>query len=70
VEKRHGKREFLGHEPTVLVIGAGQSGLSIAARLKQLGISALIIDKNERIGDNWRSRYRVCSLFVFFLTLA
>ncbi|KAL8855792.1 MAG: hypothetical protein Q9178_007556 [Gyalolechia marmorata] len=44
-------------EPTVIIIGAGQGGLTIAARLKQLGVSALIIDRNERIGDNWRNRY-------------
>ncbi|KAL8727123.1 MAG: hypothetical protein Q9166_006256 [cf. Caloplaca sp. 2 TL-2023] len=44
-------------EPTVLVVGAGQGGLTIAARLKQLGVPTLIIDRNERIGDNWRNRY-------------
>ncbi|KAL8759440.1 MAG: hypothetical protein Q9199_000745 [Rusavskia elegans] len=44
-------------EPTVLIIGAGQGGLTIAARLKQLKIPTLIIDRNERIGDNWRNRY-------------
>jgi phosphoglycerate dehydrogenase-like enzyme len=51
--------EFVGAEedqtksPKVLIIGAGQSGSSIAARLKALDISALVIDKNERIGDSW-----------------
>ncbi|CAL8582844.1 hypothetical protein XPA_008487 [Xanthoria parietina] len=44
-------------EPTVLIIGAGQGGLTIAARLKQLKIPTLIIDRNGRIGDNWRNRY-------------
>lgn len=29
----------------------------MAARLKQLGVPTLIIDRNERIGDNWRHRY-------------
>ena len=33
------------------------SGLSAAARLKFLGINALVVEKNERIGDNWRNRY-------------
>jgi hypothetical protein len=37
--------------------GAGQAGLTIAARLKILGIKSLIVDREERIGDNWRSRY-------------
>ena len=38
-------------------LGAGQAGLSIAARLKVLNIKSLIVDREERIGDNWRSRY-------------
>ncbi|KAL8836109.1 MAG: hypothetical protein Q9170_003057, partial [Blastenia crenularia] len=44
-------------EPTVVIIGAGQGGLTVAARLKQLGVRALIIDRNDRVGDNWRNRY-------------
>ncbi|KUM59227.1 hypothetical protein ACN42_g7916 [Penicillium freii] len=47
-----------GHEPSVLIIGAGQGGLTAAARLKMLGVDSLIIDKNEAVGDNWRLRYR------------
>ena len=46
----------------MIVIGGGQAGLSIAARLKQQNIDTLIIDKNERIGDNWRNRY--CLLYT------
>lgn len=38
--------------------GAGQGGLTAAARLKMLGVDSLIIDKNESVGDNWRLRYR------------
>lgn len=38
-------------------IGAGQAGLAIAARLKMLGVKSLIVDKNKRVGDNWRNRY-------------
>jgi hypothetical protein len=56
-ERRERQREFVDGDPTVLVIGAGQAGLSIGARLQQLGVSTLIVDKNERIGDNWRQRY-------------
>ena len=58
-ERRHRQIEFLIEEPCVLIIGAGQSGLNLAARLQALSISCLIVDKNARIGDNWRDRYRV-----------
>jgi len=39
------------------ILGAGQGGLTVAARLKQLAVETLIIDRNPRIGDNWRNRY-------------
>ncbi|RDA85025.1 hypothetical protein CP532_4572 [Ophiocordyceps camponoti-leonardi (nom. inval.)] len=42
---------------SVLIVGAGQGGLTAAARLKALGLDALIIDQNDRVGDNWRKRY-------------
>ena len=57
-ERRQRQKEFIDEEPTVLIIGAGQSGLNLGARLQSLGLSCLIIDKNERVGDNWRHRYR------------
>lgn len=37
----------------------GQAGLNLAARLQSLGVSTLLVDRNERVGDNWRHRYRV-----------
>ena len=46
----------------MLVIGGGQAGLSIAARLTQLGVDTLIVDRNPRIGDNWRTRYHALTL--------
>ncbi|KJZ74250.1 hypothetical protein HIM_06256 [Hirsutella minnesotensis 3608] len=46
-----------GCELPVLIIGAGQAGLTAAARLKMVGLNALIVDQNERVGDNWRKRY-------------
>ncbi|PPQ97225.1 hypothetical protein CVT26_000750 [Gymnopilus dilepis] len=58
------KREidFQDKDPKVLVIGAGQSGLDVAARLKLLDIPTLIVERNPRIGDNWRNRYEALCL--------
>jgi cation diffusion facilitator CzcD-associated flavoprotein CzcO len=53
---------YADRDPTVLVIGGGQSGLCIAARLKQLNVDTLIVDREKRIGDNWRKRYHALTL--------
>ncbi|KAK0647864.1 putative indole-3-pyruvate monooxygenase YUCCA4 [Lasiodiplodia hormozganensis] len=57
-ERRERQREFVDEEPQVVCVGAGQSGLNIAARLQAMGVSCLLIDRNKRVGDNWRCRYR------------
>ncbi|CAK7233190.1 hypothetical protein SCUCBS95973_008510 [Sporothrix curviconia] len=57
-ERRARQVDFTDSEPQVLVIGAGQAGLNVSARMQQLGLSVLVVDKNDRIGDNWRNRYR------------
>ncbi|KAI0135358.1 hypothetical protein F4814DRAFT_400697 [Daldinia grandis] len=44
-------------ETGVLIVGAGSSGLMIAARLKALGADSVLIDHNAEIGDNWSHRY-------------
>ena len=49
-------------EPTVLVVGAAQAGLSIAARLNQVGVDTLVVEKWPRIGDSWRKRYHSLAL--------
>jgi cation diffusion facilitator CzcD-associated flavoprotein CzcO len=53
---------YEGKDPEVLIVGGGHAGLSIAARLKQLDIPALIVDRNGRVGDNWRKRYHALTL--------
>lgn len=60
--QRQKEVEFEGTNPTVLIIGAGQSGLIVAARLKVLDVSVLVVEKNPRIGDNWRNRYEALCL--------
>ena len=44
-------------DPYVLIIGCGQAGLSLGARLKLLGIPHVCIEKHQRVGDSWRGRY-------------
>ena len=53
---------YTDRDPAVLVVGGGHAGLSIAARLRQLGVEALIVDREARIGDNWRTRYHALTL--------
>ncbi|KAI9573920.1 hypothetical protein HD554DRAFT_2035056 [Boletus coccyginus] len=57
------EREFLDEEPTiVIVVGGGKSGLDVVARLKMLGINALVVERNQRVGNNWRERYAALCL--------
>ncbi|MET7395733.1 NAD(P)/FAD-dependent oxidoreductase [Dactylosporangium sp. NPDC005572] len=46
----------------VLIVGAGQAGLALAARLGQLDVKTLLVEKNPRVGDNWRNRYHSLTL--------
>src|SRR3979409_1727778 len=62
LDLRKAATQYADRDPDVLVVGGGQAGLSIAARLKQLQIDALIVDREARIGDNWRNRYHALTL--------
>ena len=62
LDQRKAAAEYADHDPAVLVVGGGQSGLCIAARLKQLQVDTLIVDREARIGDNWRNRYHALTL--------
>jgi putative flavoprotein involved in K+ transport len=62
LDLRKSAADYSDRDPDVLVVGGGQAGLSIAARLKQLDVDTLIVDREARIGDNWRKRYHALTL--------
>ncbi|ASV87948.1 pyridine nucleotide-disulfide oxidoreductase family protein (plasmid) [Ochrobactrum quorumnocens] len=59
-EEREEEARTLGYEkqPYVLVIGGGQGGIALGARLRQLGVPTIIVERNENAGDSWRKRYK------------
>jgi cation diffusion facilitator CzcD-associated flavoprotein CzcO len=62
LDLRKASTQYADRDPAVLVVGGGQAGLAIAARLKQLRIDTLIVDREARVGDNWRQRYHALTL--------
>lgn len=59
-ERKADEDRALGYseQPYILVIGGGQGGIALGARLRQLGVPAIVVDKHERPGDQWRKRYK------------
>ncbi|MDZ7856736.1 NAD(P)/FAD-dependent oxidoreductase [Sphaerotilus sp.] len=59
-EARQREAASLGYteQPEVVVIGGGQGGIGLGARLRRLGVPTIIIEKNPRAGDSWRNRYK------------
>lgn len=62
LDYRNKQRAYEDRDPAVLVVGGGQAGLGIAARLTHLGVDTLTVDTHTRIGDNWRKRYHSLTL--------
>ena len=60
LELRQDEQARLGYEeqPYVLIIGGGQGGIILAARLRRLGVPTIVVEKNPRPGDSWRNRYK------------
>ncbi|MFN0192578.1 MAG: flavin-containing monooxygenase [Aestuariivirga sp.] len=63
-EERAREQAELGitRQPYCLIVGGGQGGIALAARLKRLGVDTLVVEKNPRAGDSWRNRYRTLVL--------
>lgn len=59
-EEREREEAELGisRQPYCVIVGGGQGGLALGARLKRLGVDTIIVEKNPRPGDSWRNRYR------------
>src|SRR3984885_6806742 len=60
LEDRQREAEELGRtiQPYVVIVGGGQGGIALGARLRQLRIPTIIVEKNARPGDSWRNRYK------------
>ena len=59
-EEREAEARTLGYgeQPYVLVVGGGQGGIALGARLRMLGVPTIIVERNARPGDSWRNRYK------------
>ena len=62
LDRRKRAQAYADRDPAVLVVGAAQAGLTIAARLTLLGVDTLVVDREARIGDSWRRRYHALTL--------
>ncbi len=59
-EEREQETAELGYktQPYCVIIGGGQGAIGLGARLRQLGVPTIIVEKNDRPGDSWRNRYK------------
>jgi len=64
LETRQREAEELGYQtqPDVVIVGGGQGGIALGARLRQLGVPTIIVERNARPGDSWRKRYKSLAL--------
>ena len=62
LDRRNASAAYTDRDPAVLVVGGGQAGLCIGARLRQLDVDTLVVDRAGRVGDNWRNRYHALTL--------
>ena len=62
LDRRRNALAYADRDPAVIIVGAGQAGLALAARLTQLEVDTLVVERHARIGDNWRNRYHSLTL--------
>ncbi|MDT7708737.1 MAG: putative flavoprotein involved in transport, partial [Pseudonocardiales bacterium] len=64
LEAREKEAAELGYttQPDVVIVGGGQGGIALGARLRQLGVPTIIVERNEKPGDSWRRRYKSLAL--------
>jgi len=60
LETQQDEQQELGYsrQPYCVIIGGGQGGIALAARLKQLDVPTLVIERSAKAGDSWRNRYK------------
>jgi putative flavoprotein involved in K+ transport len=60
LERKQQAEAELGYaqQPYCVIIGGGQGGIALGARLKRLGVPTLILDQHKHPGDAWRKRYK------------
>ena len=62
LDQRRKTSGYDDRDPEVLIVGGGHSSLILAARLGVMGVDVLVVERNPRIGDNWRNRYHSLTL--------
>src|SRR5712692_4930898 len=64
LERRRREAQELGYasQPYVVIVGGGQGGIALGARLRQLDVPTIIVDRNPHPGDSWRNRYKSLTL--------
>ena len=64
LEQKQEHQSRLGYEdqPYCVIVGGGQGGIGLAARLRRLNVPTIVIERNESAGDSWRKRYKSLAL--------